>query len=116
MVANHEFGGILEERYRSLFEDIIQIFIRRAKGSYHENLSKDRQVLGQWLTPRTPENGARMLTTQQQRLRELRITRFLDFVHRPVLWELENNVSETGSVSVVRWAGEIYSVVSVRKS
>jgi hypothetical protein len=26
----------------------------------------------------------------------------LDFVHRPVFYKLENNVSETGSVSVLR--------------
>jgi hypothetical protein len=34
---------------------------------------------------------------------ELGITKFLDFVHRPVFYETrEHNVSETGSVSVLR--------------
>jgi hypothetical protein len=33
---------------------------------------------------------------------DLRITGFLDFVHRPVFYRLENNVSETGSVSIHR--------------
>jgi hypothetical protein len=32
----------------------------------------------------------------------LRIIEFSDFVHRPVFEKLENNVSETGSVSVLR--------------
>jgi hypothetical protein len=32
----------------------------------------------------------------------LRITGLLDFVHHPVFWKLENNISETGSVSVLR--------------
>jgi hypothetical protein len=35
--------------------------------------------------------------------RKLRITGFLIFVHRPEFYILENNVSETGSVSVLRW-------------
>jgi hypothetical protein len=35
----------------------------------------------------------------------VRITGFLDFVHRPVFWKTrEHNVSGTGSVSFFRWA------------
>jgi hypothetical protein len=33
----------------------------------------------------------------------LMITAFLDFVHALVSKKLENNVSETGSVSIPRW-------------
>jgi hypothetical protein len=32
----------------------------------------------------------------------LKITGILHFFHRPVFWKLENNISETGSVSVLR--------------
>jgi hypothetical protein len=34
------------------------------------------------------------------------ITAFSDFVQRRVFWKLENNISETGSVSVFRLMGE----------
>jgi hypothetical protein len=39
-------------------------------------------------------------TTRQLSLRTIA---FMEFVHRPELWILENNVSETGSVSVITW-------------
>jgi hypothetical protein len=41
----------------------------------------------------------------------LRINGFLDFFHRPEFYILENNISATDSVSVLRWRqGDIYSV------
>jgi hypothetical protein len=51
-------------------------------------------------------------------LLRLRITEFLEFVHRPEFWIIrKHNVSETGYVSVFTWEeGIIYSVGSLRKS
>jgi hypothetical protein len=46
----------------------------------------------------------------------LRINGFLDFVHHRVFSKVENNVLETGSVSVLRWGVDTYSVGSLRKS